>query len=186
RLPARVAQRIQFVAGTATDLDLVEDSQFDAVLFGLNAFSHLTSVEERHAALLQAHRHLRPNGQLLLDIDLLGPRRLLDAAGLLWWQGAWPVAGVNTAQLQLVHMIAGLPGREPGTIEVMHLYDAHAQAGVVTRTTARMSLALLTYGEIAATLARAGVILAAAYGGYDLASYEVTSPRLIVDAHSSA
>src|SRR5215813_11757491 len=59
-LPPRVAQRVRVTAGTATEPGLVvKDLQFDAVLFGLNAFAHLTNLAERHTALVRAHQHLR-------------------------------------------------------------------------------------------------------------------------------
>jgi SAM-dependent methyltransferase len=184
QLPPRVAQRVRVASGSATEPGLAEEVRFDTVLFGLNTFAHLTSGAERHAALAHAQRHLRPGGQLLVDLDLIGPRRLLEAAGLLWWQGAWPLSDANTAGTQLVHLTAGLPGRAPGTVEVVHMYDVHASAGAVTRTTAHMTLALLTYGEMDAALARAGFTLAAAHGGYDLAPYEAGSSRLIIEAHA--
>src|SRR5262249_52327920 len=156
QLPPRVAQRVRVVGGTAAAPELAERSQFDVVLFGLNAFAHLTSVAERLTALIQAHQRLRPGGQLLLDIDLAGPRRLLEAPGQLWWQGAWPLVADDAAPTQLIHMVTGLPGAEPGTLDVVHLYDVHTHSGPVTRTTARMTLALLTYGEVATALAGVG------------------------------
>jgi SAM-dependent methyltransferase len=178
-LPERVRRRVRMVAGSATDPGLEAGETFDVALFGLNTFAHLTGLEERHAALLQAARHLSGGGQVLLDVDLVGPRKLAESGGLIWWQGHWTLDATGT---ELIHTVAGTPGEEPGTVVVRHIYDAFTQGGPVTRTTATMTLALLTYGEVAGALARAGFHIAAAYGDYDHALYDANSARLILDA----
>jgi hypothetical protein len=124
-------------------------------------------------------RHLKDAGQVLLDVDLVGPRKLAESGGLMWWQGHWTL---DAARTELIHIVAGTPGEEPGTVVVRHIYDAFTQGGPVTRTTAMMTLALLTYGEVAGALARAGFCIAATYGDYDHTPYDAGSERLILDA----
>lgn len=178
RLPERIARRAQSVAGSATALGIAPGDRFDAVLFGQGTFAHLLSPEERLAALTQLRAHLKPQGQLLLDLDLLGPRRLLETSGQLWWQGTWEDASAT----QVSHFVVGSAGATPGVLQVTHFYDSHGQDAAVQRTIARMSLALLTYGEIALTLTQSGYTIEAAYGGYDLAPYEDHSPRVLLVA----
>lgn len=182
-LPERVARRVRVFAGTATQPGLAESDVFDAALFGLNTFAHLTSVTERHRALLVVSGHLRPGGVLILDVDLAGPRRMADTAGQVWWQGAWPIPESGES---LSHFAVGASGGEPGVVRVTHFYDVHEQGGVVRRTTATMDLALLTRGEVELGLLHTGFAPADTYGSYDLAAFEEGAARLIALARRQA
>ena len=179
RLPERVARRIRIVAGDASALGLPTGSRFDAAILSVNTLAHLLTAEERHRALTGAYEHLRPQGRLLVDLDLVGPRRLRDTAGQLWWQGTWSLA---EGQSLLTHFITGASGPAPGTVEVVHLYDAQAPDGTLRRTVARMPLALLSAGEVEVALLRAGFRIEAVYGAYDLTPYDDASPRVLFDA----
>ena len=189
RLPERVRRRIRIAPGTATEPGLPAGMVFDAVIFGLNALAHLTAAVERDHALRVARDHLRPGGQLLIDLDIGGPRRLLETAHQMWWQGSWLV-GVGDAkgdrldqdhQEQVTHFVTGTQG-QPGLLTVTHIYDVHTQGGVVRRTQTQMTLALLTRGEVELALAHTGFEIEAVYGGYDLAAYDDLSARAIFDA----
>ncbi|HST89295.1 MAG TPA: class I SAM-dependent methyltransferase [Ktedonobacterales bacterium] len=188
RLPERVRRRIRIVPGTATEPGLPAGTLFDAVIFGLNALAHLTSADERGRALRVARDHLRPEGQLLIDLDISGPRWLLETAHQLWWQGSWPLGdgdarGDQDQREQVTHFVTGAQG-QPGLLTVTHIYDVHTQGGVVRRTQTRMTLALLARGEVELALLHAGFAVAAVYGGYDLAVYDDLSARAIFDARS--
>lgn len=182
-LPEKVARRVTLLPGSATTFAPREGSRFDVALFALNAIAHLTTLEERHAALLRVRQHLAPEGRLLVDLDLLGPRRLRETAGQLWWQGTWPVPDSETL---VSHFLTATPGGESDVVEVVHLYDVHAQGGELRRTLARMPLAVLTAGELALTLVHAGYALEASYGGYDLAPLDALSPRALLVARPAA
>ncbi|MGZ3681278.1 MAG: class I SAM-dependent methyltransferase [Ktedonobacterales bacterium] len=187
RLPERVARRIRIVDGTATAPGLGDAERFDVALVGLNSFAHLTTAEERQEALATIHSHLRPNGMLLIDLDLTGPRRLLDTVGQMWWQGTWDFvdeasAGEHAAaqtREQVSHFIAGSPGLDVGTVRATHFYDVHAPGGGVRRTIAPMTLALLSRGEVALALRQASFTVEALYGAYDLTPYDDLSPRAL-------
>lgn len=178
QLPERAARRITVVAGDAETPGVATSARFDAALLGQNVLAHLPTPEQRLAALRVIRGHLRPSGHAICDVDLLGPRRLLETAHQLWWQGAWPL----DSGAQLEHFVSGVPGPAPGTVELVHLYDVHTPGGSVARTTARMTLALLSRGEVETALLAAGFTLAEVYGGYDLAPYEEGAPRAILDA----
>lgn len=182
-LPERVSRRIRVVAGTATDLGLAESEMFDAALFGLNTFAHLTALAERQRALAALARHLRPGGILILDLDLAGPRHLAETAGQLWWQGTWPIPESSES---LTHFVTGEQGAVPGTVRLVHFYDVHEQGGLVRRTMTAMDLAMLTRGEVELGLLHAGFALIEAYGSYDLAPWEEGSSRLLVMARKDA
>lgn len=179
-LPERVARRTRTVEGTATTLNLRDEERFDVALLGLGTFGHLTTSAERDAALRLLSERLKPGGALLLDVDLAGPRRLLEPAGRLWWQGSWR-AGADGA-LIVSHTVTGAPGGEPGTVEVTHLYDAHEQGGALRRTLTVTTLALLTRGEVELAVRHAGFTEITVYGGYDLTPADDQSPRALVAA----
>lgn len=179
-LPGKVSRRITVLPGTATDFAAPGSQRFDVALFALNAFAHLTTAEERHAALVHVREHLAPTGQLILDLDVLGPRRLRETAGQLWWQGTWPVPD---SAMMVSHFITAVPPTAPDVVDVMHLYDAHEQGGEIRRTLVRMPLAVVSPGELMLALIHAGYTLDAAYGGYDLAPLDAASPRALLVAH---
>jgi SAM-dependent methyltransferase len=178
-LPERVARRVRVVSGTATRLELDSAEPFDAALFGLNTFAHLTTLAERQQALAALAARLRHGGIVLLDLDLAGPRRMAETAGQVWWQGTWPV---GESDASLTHFVVGEPSGAPGIVRLTHFYDIHEQGGPVRRTTTTMTLAILTRGEIELGLLHAGFALAEVYGSHDLAPFEESSSRLIVVA----
>lgn len=178
-LPERVARRIHVVDGTAIDLGVPAMERYDVALLGLGTFGHLTRPDERVTALRALHARLKPDGRLIVDVDLAGPRRLLETAGQIWWQGAW--TSRESATL-VEHLVVGSPAAEPGVVEVTHLYDSHEQGGVVRRTVTRTPLALLSRGEVALSVTQAGFAIEALYGGYDMAPADDFSRRTIVVA----
>lgn len=178
-LPERVARRIHMLEGTATDLRLPATDRFDVALLGLGTFGHLTRAEERASALSALRAQLKDGGRLIVDVDLAGPRRLLETAGRLWWQGAWLARDGATL---VEHLVVGAPGSEPGMVDVTHLYDAHEQNGPVRRTLTRTPLALLSRGEVALAVQQAGFSIEALYGGYDMAPADDAAGRTIVVA----
>lgn len=182
-LPERVARRIRIVEGTATALGLPTTERFDVALLGLGTFGHLTRAEERSAALDALRAHLKQGGRLIVDVDLAGPRRLLETAGRVWWQGAWQARDGATL---VEHLVVGAAGAEPGVVEVTHLYDAHEQGGPVRRTLTRTPLALLSRGEVALAVQQAGFTIEALYGGYDMIPADDTAGRVIVLARRGA
>jgi SAM-dependent methyltransferase len=179
-LPERVSRRARIIAGTATALNLRDEERFDVALMGLGTFGHLTSASERATALRLLHERLKSGGLLILDVDLAGPRRLLESAGRLWWQGSWRAG--ESGSLIVSHTITGAPSHEPGTVEVTHLYDMHEQGGALRRTLTITTLALLSRGEVELAVRHAGFSDVTLYGGYDLTPADDQSPRVIVAA----
>lgn len=184
QLPERAARRITVVAGDAETPGVDAEARFDVALLGQNVLAHLPAPAQRLAALRTIRGYLRPGGHLICDVDVLGPRRLLDTAHQLWWQGAWPLASTGRPDdgAQIEHFVSGAPGPAPGTVELIHFYDVHTPGGPVARTTARMTLALLSKSEVETALLAAGFTIAEVYGGYDLAPYEEGAARAIFDA----
>lgn len=178
KLPERVARRVTCKAGDATSPGLMDGERFDVVLFGLNVFAHLTTSAARQAALVSAAEHIAPDGLLLLDLDVLGLRRLAETMRQLWWQGTWPASGDR----EVSHFVTADGSREPGVVQTVHFYDVASCEGGLSRIVSRMPLAVLTHGEMELLLHLAGFSVEAVYGSYDLAPYDDAAPRMIFDA----
>ena len=175
--PERISRRVRVLAGDAEQLPLDEQDLFDLGLFGMNTFAHLLTSQARQRALTELGACLRPGALLILDLDLLGVRRLAETAGQLWWQGTWPLPE-NSAVL-LSHLISAAPPTTPGILQVTHLYDIHEQGGELRRTISNMSLALLSKGEVDMALQFAGFLVDDVFGGYDLSPWDDASSRAI-------
>jgi SAM-dependent methyltransferase len=181
-LPERVSRRIRLLRGTAAQpgLDLAE--QFDVALFGLNVLAHLLTLEERHAALTAVRAHLAPGSLAIIDLDLAAPQRLMQNPGTLWWQGSWPLPGNTHEPAEVSHIVTATRHRDPAILDVTHLYDVSSPATSLRRTIARMSLAVISYGELQASLLHTGYAVEATYGTHELLPFEEESPRAIVVA----
>lgn len=180
QLPEKVARRIQVVGGDAGSFHLPDTSQpYDTALLAQNVLAHLLTAAERERALAHVSSAVRPGGQLLVDIDLEGPRRLRETAGQLWWQGTWRARdGVG----ELTHLVTAVPSRDPSVVRLVHLYDLCGPDGALRRATTSLSLALLQPGEVELAIRHAGFDIAERYGDYSCGPFEFTSARLIVDA----
>lgn len=162
-LPRQVARRVRMLPGDATHLALGADEQTDAILFSLNTLAHLTTAQDRLAALRAAYTYLRPDGQLLIDLDLSGPRKLAATAGQLWCQGTWPIPSTSR---QMTHLVTAAPATSAETLRLTHFYDVYEQNGTVQRTVAPMTLALLSKGEMLISLDASGYTLDHIYPAY--------------------
>jgi SAM-dependent methyltransferase len=64
--PAEVQARVQLVEGDMRDFDL--GRKFALTTLPFRPFQHLTTVEDQLACLRTIHRHLTPDGKLVLDL----------------------------------------------------------------------------------------------------------------------
>jgi SAM-dependent methyltransferase len=196
--PEMVRQRVRLVHGDAIALPDEVDGSFSLALIALNTFAHFLTPGERLAVLIQLRQRLVPGGRLVLDLDLHGPRRLLESPGHLWLLGVWNVPGAGVegtdaaataetaegAPVQVAHFASAVPARGADAAIVTHFYDEQAADGVVRRTTSRMALALLSQGEAEMTLRQAGYAVETVYGSYELDAYEPGAERAIIVAHT--
>ncbi|MGH2486387.1 MAG: methyltransferase domain-containing protein [Ktedonobacterales bacterium] len=179
QLPEKVARRVPLVTGSAGNLGLAPVERFGAALMAQNLLAHLLIAEERERALASAANALRPGGQLILDVDLAGPQRLLQASSRPWRQGTW---SLRDGCGEVTHFVAASLSYDARIVHLIHSYDVTGADGAVSRTSARMSLAMLSAGEVELALRHAGFTIEAIYGDYGCAPYEAGSERAIFDA----
>jgi hypothetical protein len=165
------------VAGDAVDLGEAATATYDAVVYGLNTFAHLTSPEGRQRALAAAASHLVDGGLLLLDLDVAGPHRLLRSAGRLNRLGRWQS---RQSGEWVSHLVSGVPGPEVGTVLVTHLYEVSLPGVEAQRTATQMTLAVLSLHELEAAVRGAGFTVLSVYGGFDLSPCDELSSRVIL------
>lgn len=190
--PEVVRERVRLVHGDAIALPSEVGDSFSMALIALNTFAHFLTPGERLAVLIQLRQRLVLGGRLVLDLDLHGPRRLLESPGHLWLLGLWDVPGAGAegtdaeeaAPVQVAHFASAVPARGAEAAIVTHFYDEQAADGVVRRTTSRMALALLSQGEAEMTLRQAGYAVETVYGSYELDAYEPGAERAIIVAHT--
>jgi hypothetical protein len=168
---------VRLVAGEAADLGPAATETYDAVVYGLNTFAHLTGLQERRRALAAAAGCLVGGGLLLLDLDLAGPRRLLRSAGRLYRLGSWRS---RESGERVTHLVSGARGPEAGALLVTHYYDVSLPGQEPRRTTTHMPLSLLSVGELEREVQDAGFALLSLYGAFDLSPYDDLSNRAIL------
>lgn len=187
--PRGVADHVRLIHADIRALGSEAPSSFALVIVPLNTFAHFATPADRLAALAAIREHVVPGGRVALDLDLAGPRRLLQAPGQLWLLSAWDSEHVEHASAGagfsfVQHFASAVPATAPDAALVTHIYDAQAADGLVHRTVSHMTLALLTRNEVQVTLERAGYTVEAVYGSYELDPYQPSDERAIFVAHT--
>lgn len=187
--PEAVRGRVRLVNGDARALPDEVGSSFSLALLALNTFAHFVTPVDRLAALAQLRARLVSGGRLVLDLDLHGPRRLLESPGRVWLLNMWSESGTGgpdgrMSAGQVTHFASAALAPESDATLITHFYDEQRDDGLVRRTTSRMTLALLTQSEAEITLERAGFAVESIYGSYELDAYENGAERAIFVAHT--
>jgi ubiquinone/menaquinone biosynthesis C-methylase UbiE len=174
---AGLGERIQLQQADVRALKF--EARFALVLFPLNGFLHLTTVEDQLSALAGAHRALLPGG--LLIVDLPNPHTTftpsIDGQFILRSHFASPesrpISSYASAQTDLASQMQRL------TL----FYDEVSSDGTVRRTTVTTALRFVYRYEMDGLLRRVGFEVDGVYGSYDLESYESDSEIMLFVAH---
>lgn len=182
-LPERVARRVTMLAGDAVAPAIPAQMRFDYILFGLDTFAHLTREEDQLRALTALRPHLAPHGRVLIDLDLVGLRRLEETAGQIWHSGTW--SAPDSAR-QVAHFVTAGATQSNHVIPLTHWYDVWEQTGPVCRTMTTLDLALLSAEEMGRLAQWANLTIETIYGDYESAPFTPGSARAIFVATSAA
>lgn len=186
--PAAVQRRVTLAHADARALGGVVPRPHSLALIPLNTLAHFTTLDDRLVVLSQVRERLVPGGSLVLDVDLHGPRRLLELPGHLWLDDVWMIEpqDADRGAVQVAHLFTAFPLPGGDGLLVTHFYDAQAADGTVRRTIARMPMALLTCGEVELTLRQAGFAVEAVYGDFELTPYDTEAQRAVFVAHAAS
>lgn len=174
---AKLAERVTLIEGDYAAAPLGGPYRFAFCV--MNTFLHLLTIEEQVAALRHWRQHLMPRGLLLLDLFHPDHRQLAELDGRLVWDKTWndPASGATVMKFVAC---AGDPARQ--ILHVTMLYDEAAPDGTLRRTVGPYDIRYMGRFEAELLLERAGYVLEAVYGGWDLSPFEGSCDRLILVA----
>jgi SAM-dependent methyltransferase len=174
---AGVAAKVELIQADALRLQL--GRTFPCAFIALNSFGHFVEPGEPEIALARLRHHLEPGGMLALDLPNPMPGAFGDTSGVLIhdYTRPGPSSERHTVKLrsQAIDPIEQV-------IEVSCLYDEVGAAGEVRRTLASFDLRYFYRNELRLLLERAGLVLEATYGSYDLEPLDEASERFIAIA----
>lgn len=168
------AARVNLVEADARDLSLGE--RYGLAFWAINSFMHLTTQADQLRALARTREALRDSGLLILDLFSPEPQLLLEADGRLMHDATWPlpdnggtVVKTSSRRLDAANQV----------LDVTYFYDEFAPDGQVHRVAAPFAMRYLHRFEGQLLLERAGFVVEAVYGGYELNPFDVYSQRMI-------
>ena len=172
----KAAGKVELVQGDMRTFDL--GRQFPLVAVTLNSFMHLLEVEDQIAVLRRIAWHLAPDGRAVISTINPYSVSLHDIeAKLIHEFTKWDPAAQS--------WVTKLSARDVDTVEqvehVTYFYD-EVKDGNVQRLVATLDFRYTYRYELELLLRQAGLEPISVYGSYDLESYEITSPALIVVA----
>ncbi|MEW5959142.1 MAG: class I SAM-dependent methyltransferase [Chloroflexota bacterium] len=156
---------------------------FAAALLPLNTFMHCHTQADQLAALRTIQRHLRPDGQLFIDLFYPDPLMLAEVDGRLYFEA-------ETQDELTGHTIQWTWRHDIDLAEQMrhltYILDEVDAEGYVRRVTLPFSLRFVYRFELELLLAMTGFTTAAIYGSYELEPFDSHSPRMIFVARKTA
>jgi SAM-dependent methyltransferase len=173
---ANLSERVQLLQ--ADIRERAPGGPFGLAIVALNSFMHLADAGEQLAALEHIHAALRPGG--LLAIDLFNPdlRSLAEQRGALALDKSFALADGTRVQ----KFVAQHTDVATQTSHVTFIYDEIDAEGLVRRATLPFTMRWLYRYELEHLLARAGFVLEALYGSYELDEYSSESELLLAVA----
>jgi ubiquinone/menaquinone biosynthesis C-methylase UbiE len=180
-------QRLQ-TAGVTSRCTLVQQDictlhltqKFRMALIALGSFAHIVSRKDQQQALASVRAHLSRGGVFIIDISNADARYMEGLSGHVLHQGTWR----RDDGTMLSHFVSPASSLDKHLLELTHFYDSYSQGGTVQRTVATMYLYLFERSEMELLLEQAGFVIKDIYGDYDLASYQLESPRMIFIAEA--
>jgi SAM-dependent methyltransferase len=174
------AGRVQLHKGDLRSFDL--SRRFPLVAVTLNSFMHLVEVEDQLECLARIAAHLAPGGRAVVSTINPYSVSLHDIeAKLIHEFTSWDPVEES--------WVTKLSARDVDTVEqvehVTYFYD-EVKGGDVKRLVTTLDFRYTYRFELELLMRQSGLEPIAVYGSYDLESYEITSPALIIVAKGAA
>lgn len=152
------------------------ERRFALALLPLNTFMHCHTAAEQQATLRAIHHHLRPGGQLVVDLFYPDPVMLAEVDGRLYFEAeiSDELTG-HTVQWYWRHEI-DLAGQMRHLTYILDMIDPD---GTVRRVSLPFSLRYVYRFEMELLLEAAGFTLETIYGSYEMDPFDSHSPRMI-------
>jgi SAM-dependent methyltransferase len=172
----KAGKRVELVSGDLRTFDL--GRTFPLVAVTLNSFMHLIEVEDQLACLARMATHVAPGGRAV--VSTINPYSV----------------SLHDIEAKLIHefskwdpdtesWVTKLSARDVDTVEqvehVTYFYD-EVKGGNVQRLVTTLDFRYTYRYELELLMRQSGLEPIAVYGSYDLDSYEITSPALIIVA----
>lgn len=172
---AQLTEQVGLYQADMRDFDLPQKS-FALALLPLNTFMHCQTVADQLATLQVIHKHLRPKGQLVVDLFYPDPLMLAEVDGRLYFEAELidTVSG-HTSQWYWRHDI-DLAGQ---LRHLTYILDEMDQVGRVRRVSIPFSLRFVYRYELELLLTMSGFTTETIFGSYDMEPFDSHSPRMI-------
>lgn len=151
---------------------------YNLAIVALNSFMHLTTIEEQLTALAHIHQALNADGLLAIDVFNPHARNLADCDGELTLDRTFRL---DDGAL-VCKFVAQRADMARQINHVTFVYDELDGNGGVRRTVHSMTLRWFYRYELEHLLERAGFIVEAIYGSYDLDPFETSSDIMLTVA----
>jgi SAM-dependent methyltransferase len=176
RLAARpdLEGRVSLVQADARQYAPTE--RYGMAFWAINSFMHLSTQADQLLALERAREALGEGGLLILDLFQPDPHVLAEADGRLTHDFTWALPEGGG---QVVHTSSRRLDLAQQTLHVTYFYDESNPDGQTRRTVAPFTMRYLHRFEAQLLLERAGFIIEALYGSYDLDEFDADSQRMI-------
>ena len=156
---------------------------FGLAFIPINTLMHCETLADQQATLDSVARHVRPGGELIIDLFHPNPQTLLEADGrlILENQIVDELTG-HTVQWFVIRRVNFAQQIQ----EVVFILDEIQIDGIIRRETISFPLRYLHRFEMELLLRNAGFTLIDIFGDYDLSSFTDESPRMIFIARKTA
>ena len=172
---AGLAEQVTLVQADMRDFDLPQKN-FSLAFMPLNTFMHCQSVAEQLATLQAIHRHLQPDGQLIIDLFYPDPVMLAEVDGRLYFEAESTAESTgHTVQWYWRHDI----DLAEQVRHLTYILDEIDRAGHVRRVTMPFSLRFVYRFELELLLTMSGYAIETIYGSYELEPFDSNSSRMI-------
>lgn len=156
---------------------------FALAFIPLNTFMHCHTIEDQLATLAAIQRHLRPDGQLIIDLFYPDPTMLAEADGRLYFEEniVDELTGRNV-QWYWRHDLD--PAEQMRYLT--YILDEIDEEGLVRRVQIPISLRYFYRYEMELLLRVSGFSVETIYGSYDLEPFTSHSSKMILMARKTA
>jgi SAM-dependent methyltransferase len=171
---AQVSERVTLVQGDYASASLGGPYRFAYIV--MNTFLHLPDQAAQVAALRHWRSHLAPRGLLLIDIFHPDVTQLASIDGGLEWTRTWQDEQTGATVMKFVTRRVDLAEQK---LHVNLIYDEIGAGGQVCRTVVPFEARYLWRFEMELLLEKAGYVVEALYGDWDMGQFDASSDRMI-------